>query len=207
MNIIQKDEKCGCVIADLEDGSSTAYDGPTAIALIKSVPGEASPQGADAPDEDTARLRLLIVLAQYPECDQYIRAKYWQLINEGVDDITASRVIVAEMREMRPAIIAAREAPQRKKLADIAADMARMDEERARAQAETAWAQAETARIQAGIVQIEEGNTQLKDAVICGGTMAIFMALGGWVVGISGVLVGAVVGALPRPLYHLLVER
>ncbi|MDR1457102.1 MAG: hypothetical protein LBI34_03595 [Puniceicoccales bacterium] len=201
MNTIQENGSREYVVAISKKDRCGPCDGPTDRVLVQSLPDGTFPNGDDASDENAARLRLILLVAQYPECAEGIQHRYRQLNAEGMDDISASRIISAEMRKMREMIIAAREAPQRKRLADIAADVAAIDEELVRAWVETEQAQAETARIQAENAQLDEGKARLRGTMVCGGTMAIFVAFGG-LFGIPGALLGAVVGLFPASLYH-----
>jgi hypothetical protein len=109
---------------------------------------------------------------------------FWNLIDRGEGIIAASGIVVAEMRKRRPAIIAAREAPQQQALDDIRA-------QRARIQAETA--------------QIEVRNTQMdrvRDCAMWGIPTVSLAAAGGWIAGLAGAIGGGTLGFLSPSLYH-----
>ncbi|MDR0727301.1 MAG: hypothetical protein LBF26_00160 [Puniceicoccales bacterium] len=178
------------VISDPESDRQVTCDVPTEVVLAANLSGWATPPDEDASDEAGAKIRLVLTMLLYPERSDFIRSMFWSLIDRGESMISASRIVVAEMRRQRPQIIAAREAPQQQELDDLRAENARIG-------AATARTRAETARIQERNVQMDN----LRNSAIYGGAAICFGAIGGLVAGVVGAIGGGIAGFLSPVLY------
>jgi hypothetical protein len=191
MNKIHELGRHEYVISDPESDRQVMCDSPTDVALAVRAPEHTFPPDDGGTDENSAKFRLVIMMMQYPECEQLIRSMFWRLTDRGESIVATSEIIVAEMKKRRPAIIAAREAPQQQVLDDIRAQRARIREETAQIQAEGVQIQAENARMD-----------RIRDCVVYGVPVVGLAALGGWIAGVAGAIGGGVAGFLPQSLYR-----
>jgi hypothetical protein len=140
---------------------------PTDVALAARDYGRDFTTNGD--EENVAKMKLVLLMIQYPECDLFIRSMFWKLIDEGKNIATASRLVVLEMQNRRSEIIVAREIPQQQKLDNLTEQVARLEAENAH------W-------------------DRVRNCILLGVPTAGLAAIGGWAMGIAGAVGGGVAG-------------